>query len=85
MSDGKQLRVFLCHASEDQEFVRKVHKRLKEDGINAWLDKENLLPGQDWELEIPKAIENSDVVLVFLSKDSVGKECQVPNLYTNDK
>ena len=45
MPDSKQLRVFLCHASEDQEFVRKVYKRLKDDGIDPWLDKENLLPG----------------------------------------
>lgn len=74
MPDSKQLRVFLCHASEDREIVRKVHKRLNEDGIYAWVDKENLLPGQDWRLEITKAVRNSDVVLVFLSKHSVEKK-----------
>jgi len=30
-----------------------------EDGVDAWLDKERLLPGQDWELEIRKAVRES--------------------------
>ncbi|MBU4226520.1 MAG: toll/interleukin-1 receptor domain-containing protein [Chloroflexi bacterium] len=29
--------------------------RLSKDGVDTWLDKEKLLPGQDWELEIRKA------------------------------
>lgn len=32
------------------------HSRLTQDGVDAWLDKEKLLPGQDWELEIRKAV-----------------------------
>jgi hypothetical protein len=29
--------------------------RLKREGVDVWLDKEKLLPGADWELEIRKA------------------------------
>jgi hypothetical protein len=29
---------------------------LTQDGVDAWLDKAMLLPGQDWELEIRKAV-----------------------------
>ena len=36
--------------------------------MDAWLDKEKLLPGADWELEIRKAVRESDVVVVCLSK-----------------
>ncbi len=32
-----------------------------------WLDKEKLLPGADWELEIRRAVRESDVVVVCLS------------------
>jgi formylglycine-generating enzyme required for sulfatase activity len=42
--------------------------RLTNDGVDAWLDKEKLLPGQDWELEIKKAVRAADVVVVCLSK-----------------
>ena len=39
-----------------------------QDGIDAWMDVENLQPGQDWQSEIHKAIIQSDRVLVCLSK-----------------
>lgn len=70
----RQLRVFLCHASQDKPAVRKIYTYLKQHGIQPWLDQENLLPGQDWEIEIPKALFSSDVILVCLSKNSVNKE-----------
>ncbi|MCB9112048.1 MAG: toll/interleukin-1 receptor domain-containing protein [Anaerolineales bacterium] len=55
MTDTKRpLKVFLCHAHADRDAVRTLYTRLTNDGVDAWLDKEKLLPGQDWELEIKK-------------------------------
>jgi TIR domain len=66
---GKRpLKVFLCHARSDATAVRALYNRLVRDGVDAWIDKEKLLPGQDWELEIRKAVRESDVVVVCLSK-----------------
>ena len=45
-----------------------LYPRLTKAGVDAWLDKEKLLPGADWELEIRKAVRESDVVVVCLSK-----------------
>lgn len=67
-------RIFLCHSSEDKAAVNALYKRLSEDGISMWLDAENLLPGQDWDLEIKKAIKESAIVLVCLSRNSITKE-----------
>ncbi|MBI3173539.1 MAG: SUMF1/EgtB/PvdO family nonheme iron enzyme [Chloroflexi bacterium] len=64
----RPLKVFLCHAHADREPVRALYKHLTSDGVDAWLDKEKLLPGQDWELEIKKAVRDADVVVVCLSK-----------------
>jgi formylglycine-generating enzyme required for sulfatase activity len=69
----RALRVFLCHASGDKPAVRKLHQRLCAEGIDAWLDEEKLLPGQDWQFEIPKAVRASDVVIVCLSPSSITK------------
>ena len=52
----RSLKVFLCHAHADRDAVRGLYARLTKDGVDAWLDKEKLLPGQDWELEIRKAM-----------------------------
>ncbi len=68
------LRVFLCHSSGDKPAVRTLCQRLQADGVEPWLDEENLLPGQDWQQEIPQAVRASDVIIVCLSRGSVNKE-----------
>ena len=42
-------------------------------GCQPWLDNESLLPGQDWDSEIRKAIREAHVFLVCLSSRSVTK------------
>ena len=69
----RMLHVFLCHSSGDKKTVRDLYNRLRKDGIDPWLDEENLLPGQKWQQEIPKAVRASDVVLVCLSKGAINK------------
>ena len=68
------IRIFLAHASEDKEAVIDLYQRLKESGFQPWLDKVNLLPGQNWRAEIPKAIKNSQVFIACLSEKSVQKQ-----------
>lgn len=41
--------------------------------MDPWLDEENVLPGQNWDMEIRKAVCTSDTILVCLSSTSVGK------------
>ncbi|MBI5296208.1 MAG: SUMF1/EgtB/PvdO family nonheme iron enzyme [Chloroflexi bacterium] len=66
--EKRPLKVFLCHAHANREPVRALYARLKREGVDVWLDKEKLLPGADWEYEIRKAVRESDVVVVCLSK-----------------
>ena len=71
----RKLRVFLCHSSQNKPVVRELYQRLLAEGwIDPWLDEEKLLPGQDWDMEIEKAVEAADAVIVCLSTNSVTKE-----------
>src|SRR6266498_913864 len=70
----RPLKVFLCHASGDKPVVRELYKRLTAEGVDAWLDQEKLLPGQDWRVEIPRAVREADVVVICLSNKSITKE-----------
>jgi len=72
-SNEQRLKVFLCHSSSDKQPVRELFHRLQGDGFNPWLDEENLVPGQDWNREIIKAVRASDVVLVCLSHKATNK------------
>ncbi len=67
-TEKRPLKVFLSHAHSDAKAVRALYDRLSADEVDAWLDKEKLLPGQDWELEIRKGVREADVVVVCLSK-----------------
>jgi formylglycine-generating enzyme required for sulfatase activity len=71
---AKPLRIFLSYAHADVVSVRKLHRYLREKGFDVWFDKENLMPGHDWRLEIEDGLNNSDVVIVCLSQISVSKE-----------
>jgi len=74
-SADRRLRVFLCHASDDKPAARTLYASLKSvPWIDPWLDEENLLPGQDWDLEIEKAIRDADAIIICVSKVSVAKE-----------
>ncbi|MCP4541544.1 MAG: toll/interleukin-1 receptor domain-containing protein [Chloroflexi bacterium] len=67
------LKVFLCHSSRDKKVVRDLYYRLTDDGVAAWLDEVNLLPGEDWDLEIIKAVRETHAVVVCLSAASVSR------------
>jgi formylglycine-generating enzyme required for sulfatase activity len=76
MPESKRLlKVFLCHASGDKPAVRELYQKLAAEGwIDPWLDEEKLYPGQDWDMEIEKTVEETDAVIVCLSNNSVTKE-----------
>lgn len=71
----RPLSVFLCHASQDKPIVRELYKSLSAaQWLDPWLDEEKLLPGQDFDLEITKAIHDTDVIIICLSQLSVVKD-----------
>lgn len=72
--EKRPLKVFLCYTHADLDAVCALYTRLTNEGVDAWQDEKKLLPGQKWELEIPKAIREADVVIVCLSEKAVNKE-----------
>jgi TIR domain-containing protein len=72
-------KVFLAHAREDKPQVRKLYDGLKAQGVDPWLDEVDLLPGQIWKEEIPKAIRQAGIFLACLSSRSVGKVGYIQN------
>ncbi len=58
--DKRPLKVFLCHASADKPKVRELYRTLKRRGVQPWLDAEDLIPGQNWEVDFCKAVRDTD-------------------------
>jgi len=72
-SELSNVKAFLCHSSADKNAVRVLYQQLKSHGFSPWLDEEDLVPGQNWDTEIRKAVKASNVVIVCLSRGSITK------------
>ena len=68
-------KVFVSHASEDKDrFVLQFAERLRQKGIDVWLDKWEMLPGDSLVDKIfEEGIKEAKAVVVVLSKFSVEK------------
>ena len=68
-------KVFVSHASEDKErFVIDFATRLRKNGVDAWLDKWEMLPGDSLVDKIfEEGIKDAAAFIVILSTSSVNK------------
>jgi hypothetical protein len=68
-------KVFISHASEDKErFVLRFAERLRARGVDAWLDRWEMLPGDSLVDKIfEEGIKNAQAMIVVLSSASVNK------------
>ena len=69
-------RVFLAYVEEDVEAATRLCSALREGGCDPWMDKERLLPGQNWPRRIESAIEFSDCFVALFSAQSIRKRGQ---------
>jgi hypothetical protein len=74
-SKDKVFKIFISYAREDEESAKRLYEDLRnsELPIEPWIDKEEILPGQDWKREIRKAINESIVFIPVFSSTSVKK------------
>lgn len=66
-------KVFISHASEDLAVAEQLYDYLTRYHYEPWLDKKNILPGQNWNMEIRMALRKADFVVILLSKTAVSK------------
>jgi WD40 repeat protein len=64
--------VFLSHGSADKPAVEELARRLLKEGINVWLDKWHLIPGDPWQPAIEKALSESETCAVFVGPTGFG-------------
>ena len=64
-------RVFFSYAREDAEFALRLATDLRNAGVDIWLDKLDIHPGERWDRAIEKALESSPSLLVILSPGAV--------------
>jgi len=66
-------QIFLSYARVDAQKVEKLYQQLSSAGFKPWMDIKDILPGEDWQAAIDKALHKADFFLACLSSSSVNK------------
>jgi hypothetical protein len=66
-------RIFVSYAREDQVPAGALVSFLRAAGFDAWFDKDSLHAGQDWRTVIEQEIARARLLIICLSRSSVGK------------
>ena len=67
-------KVFISHASEDKDrFVTSFATKLRENGVDAWFDRWEILPGDSLVDKINEGLKEAQAVIIILSNFSVNK------------
>ena len=69
--------IFLSYASEQSEAATHIELSLKGDGYSVFRDRTSLPPGESFDARIRTAIEESDLFIFLISRESVS-----PGRYT---
>jgi hypothetical protein len=68
---NRNTKVFISYAQEDIEAAQRLYQYLKDAGLEPWLDRFELLPGQKWKPAIKDAIKDSRYFIALFSSNSV--------------
>ncbi|MDP2311539.1 MAG: toll/interleukin-1 receptor domain-containing protein [Pseudomonadota bacterium] len=64
--------VFLSHNSVDKALVVKLKSLLRERGLRAWLDKDELTPGEPWQPLLEKGVGASATIAACIGPSGMG-------------
>ena len=65
------MKAFLSHSSVDKKKVRRIKKDLESHHIKCWIDDEEIPFGGDITSYIDEGLDSSDVLMAFLSNESI--------------
>jgi WD40 repeat protein len=64
--------VFISYSRKDIAFARLLRESLQQNEVDTWIDWERIPVGERWWDEICQAIENANVFMFIISKNSIG-------------
>jgi hypothetical protein len=65
---------FISHSSADKDFARRLHSRMRDEGLRVWFDEADMQAGKKLHEQIDEAIRVYDRLLLVLSASSMNSE-----------
>jgi hypothetical protein len=72
---------FISYSHKDEGFARRLHGRLRQEGLRIWYAPENMRAGKKMHHQIDEAIRLHDKLLVVLSDASIGSDWVATEIY----
>ena len=67
--DAQQAYAFISYVRENSDIVDRLAKDLQSFGIQVWLDRNDIMPGQWWKDAINGAIQKGAFFIACFSKE----------------
>lgn len=84
----KSRQIFISHSKEDIQEADEIYEYLESKGYKCWMDTHDITPGIPYAREIMSGFNNSNAVVVVISKNtlhSVGVLNEIDNVYKRNK
>lgn len=78
-------QLFVSYASADRETAWPIVERVEELGVEVWIDRDDLRPGQAWAGAIVRAIKSVAKVCLMCSAESFRSDHVRREIYLADK
>lgn len=70
MSDNKT-SIFISYKSGEYEFASRLHDDLENNGLDVWLDRLDIKPGEAWENAIQNALVTCQFMIAIMTPESI--------------
>ena len=68
------MKIFLSHAARDSQLASRLADQLAHEGFAVWNAATEVTPGDNWASKIGRALDESDVIVVLITKGALESE-----------
>src|SRR5882672_3239226 len=65
------MKVFISYSSKDEALATRLVASLEAAGLDAWYQKREVLPGDNWAEKIAQGLKESNAMVVLVSADAL--------------
>lgn len=74
--------IFFSYSSKDENYARKLVKDIEKQGLQCWISCRDIMPGEDYQTAIVRALGQSAAMFLLFSKNAnesaeIGKEMAI--------
>jgi len=68
------MSAFISYSSGDRKWAKELISRLEKEGVQVRDPRSDFTPGENWSLEIGKALESANALILLISPSAIKSE-----------